>query len=534
MKPARLSLFLLAALLFGSLPPGWARANPPPMTRDQIIARSKTVVGYSYWWGHGAWSLSGQSHGSCAGSCPNCSHSGGYGADCSGFVGKAWEVDKEVPLTTDYHPYSTVSFQYASTWWKPVSRGAMKPGDAFVFNQGGEGHIFIYAGGDPWGNVNAYECKGCSYGCVSDNRPAYSVYVGRVRDNLVDAIDTDGDGIPDTKDNCDKVVNKDQSDIDKDGIGDACDPDIDNEGVLNAKDNCPKVVNKDQADLDKDGIGDACDPDLDNDGVLNAKDNCPKVANKSQADIDKDGIGDACDPDIDGDGIANAKDNCPYVANADQLDTNKDGKGDACQLDDDADGIPDAKDNCPKVANADQADTDKDGLGDACDPDIDNDGILNAKDNCPEAANPDQADLDRDQIGDVCDPDLDGDGIANGDDNCPAVANPDQDDLDGDGKGDVCDEDVDGDGVLNATDNCPTVANPDQADANKDGVGDACGGDGDDRADGGTLPDGGSALSLSAGGCGVGGGGRHDPGSAAAGLCALIALFGRFVIRRPR
>src|SRR5438067_830120 len=58
-------------------------------------------------------------------------------------------------------------------------------------------------------------------------------------------VDTDGDGILDTTDNCLLVPNADQADGDRDGVGDACD-------------NCPRTSNPDQRDADGDGIGDAC------------------------------------------------------------------------------------------------------------------------------------------------------------------------------------------------------------------------------------------------------------------------------------
>lgn len=70
--------------------------------------------------------------------------------------------------------------------------------------------------------------------------------------------DTDGDGVPDIRDNCVTVTNPDQADINHNGRGDACD-DFDRDGIINSLDNCPNFPNRDQFDADGDGIGDACD-----------------------------------------------------------------------------------------------------------------------------------------------------------------------------------------------------------------------------------------------------------------------------------
>lgn len=72
--------------------------------------------------------------------------------------------------------------------------------------------------------------------------------------------DTDGDSIPDMRDNCVSTSNLDQVDENANGRGDVCD-DFDKDGVTNSVDNCPNEPNYNQADIDGDKIGDICDKD---------------------------------------------------------------------------------------------------------------------------------------------------------------------------------------------------------------------------------------------------------------------------------
>ncbi len=70
---------------------------------------------------------------------------------------------------------------------------------------------------------------------------------------VVPGADTDGDGVPDERDNCPTIPNPDQRDHDKDGIGDVCD-------------HCPHIADPADPDRDGDGVGDACDPRPDTPG----------------------------------------------------------------------------------------------------------------------------------------------------------------------------------------------------------------------------------------------------------------------------
>ncbi len=70
--------------------------------------------------------------------------------------------------------------------------------------------------------------------------------------------DQDRDGISDAQDNCVTTANTDQSDINNNRRGDACE-DFDLDGVINAVDNCPDKPNSLQQDKDSDGRGDHCD-----------------------------------------------------------------------------------------------------------------------------------------------------------------------------------------------------------------------------------------------------------------------------------
>jgi len=60
-------------------------------------------------------------------------------------------------------------------------------------------------------------------------------------------LDSDGDGVVDTDDNCPTTPNPGQDNEDHDAFGDACDP-------------CPPIADDHPPDTDHEGVADACDP----------------------------------------------------------------------------------------------------------------------------------------------------------------------------------------------------------------------------------------------------------------------------------
>lgn len=152
--------------------------------RDAAISVAQSGVGFSYWWGGGKWQTSGatsSNKGKCTGSCPNCSHTGQNGADCSGYVAKIWQVpSSNTNIATNSHPYSTSDFftGTGSGQWGNVSKSSIQKGDALVYRSGSSGHIVIYEKGDAWGQPWTYEARGCSYGIVHNVRSVGSGYKG--------------------------------------------------------------------------------------------------------------------------------------------------------------------------------------------------------------------------------------------------------------------------------------------------------------------------------------------------------------------
>ena len=389
-------------------------------------------------------------------------------------------------------------------------------------------------------------------GIIFNNAPNWGVYSGNRQNGLTDfrrvaihelghalGLSHEDDGTPAIMQSA--ISNIDGLDLPDDDVAGAAfiyDPDNDQVGI--ADDNCPSVANTDQSDLDDDDQGDACDADIDGDGVLNGTavdqifglDNLtnslfsfgatnsstfPTLARAQTFTVGISGTLEAVVVPVScpsgnlqvsvrelvngrpiGTQLAFAQittglDQRSVVATftnvnvtqGDVLGIVLNSSGNCQWFIADSGSYPDGQaqrlsaangasfttssfdfpfativtpsasdiDNCPFDINPGQEDANSDGEGDACETDTDDDGISDDDDNCPAIVNPGQETTGNggsNGAGDACDDD--DDGINQSIDNCPNLANADQADLDNDDQGDVCDDDIDGDNVTNDQD----------------------------------------------------------------------------------
>lgn len=154
--------------------------------------------------------------------------------------------------------------------------------------------------------------------------------------------------------------------------------DSDSDRVYDQLDNCPDVFNPDQTDVDGNGMGDACDCiDTDGDGIINCTPTEPAGGECQGGDC---APGQVCLETSSGNICTTLCGECADGFTCTGVDDGSGGSLDVCvpdtelpdpSIDSDGDGILDNVDNCPDSANAGQTDTDGDGLGDGCDTCLD-------------------------------------------------------------------------------------------------------------------------------------------------------------------
>jgi outer membrane protein OmpA-like peptidoglycan-associated protein len=129
--------------------------------------------------------------------------------------------------------------------------------------------------------------------------------------------DSDGDGVPDKRDECPDTPPGVK--VDEKG----CPLDRDGDGIPDYKDDCP----------DEPGLAqfNGC-PDRDGDGIPDKDDECPDTPGLAKFK--------GC-PDTDGDGVPDPKDKCPDTPKGCVVDA------DGCPIDTDGDGVIDCEDRCP-------------------------------------------------------------------------------------------------------------------------------------------------------------------------------------------
>ncbi len=282
-----------------------------------------------------------------------------------------------------------------------------------------------------------------------------------------DDLDDDNDGILDTVENAQDLVD---GDTDNDGIPNRLDLDSDNDGIndLTESGNGPAIL----SDTNGDGTISNSESPSGNNGVPLSAEGTEGGIVPNPKDTDIDTKPNPYDLDSDNDGINDIIES----GNPGLLDTNSDGVVDG--PDADGDGINDSADaNDNQFGDPDTTDTpvdtDTDGVPNYLDLDSDNDGI----NDIIESGNPGLVDTNSDGV--VDGPDSDGDGVMDSaDGNDTVFGDPDVNDTpinsDSDGVPNYLDLDSDNDGINDIVESGNPVL-----DLNSDGLVDGPDSDGD-------------------------------------------------------
>jgi len=146
--------------------------------------------------------------------------------------------------------------------------------------------------------------------------------------------DSDGDGVPDKRDNCPDT--RRGCTVDANG----CPIDADGDGVCDGLDQCANTPRG--ATVDAKG----CPTDSDRDGVWDGIDQCADTPRECTVDAR------GCPIDSDGDGVCDGLDKCPNTPARCRVDAS------GCSLDTDGDGVCDGLDKCADTPSGARVDSD--------------------------------------------------------------------------------------------------------------------------------------------------------------------------------